>query len=70
MTEVVVTFSETVTRTITFDLELGELSIHDLDNEVVQELLDAQNAWDQPDGPAWLTGDVEERSVDEFAVFP
>lgn len=68
MTLVVVTFTETVTRTLSFNLDLGEWEPEALEVSDIHEMLDRQNAWDQPAREAWLSGDVEVRNVDEFEI--
>ena len=78
ITEVSVTFTEIVTRTLTFDLEIeegvwtrdgrGNRSVLDLQCSDIHELMDRQNAWDQVVAAAWLGGDIENRVVDEFEV--
>jgi len=68
MTEVVVTFTETTTRTHTFNLDIEDAEPDELECSDVHELLDRQNAWDQVSAAAWLDGDVENRDVDEFEV--
>ena len=71
MTLVEVTFTEHVTRTLTFDLDLagywpaGEKTIEEL-----HELMDAQRAWNQPTEREWLSGTVSDRFVDEFIIPP
>jgi hypothetical protein len=67
--EVSVTFTETVTRRYAFDLDIEDgVDVSTLECSDIHEMLDRQNAWDQPDGPAWLGGDIENRDVDAFEV--
>ena len=65
--EVSVTFTETVTRTRTFDLDI-EGDLGDLQCSDIHELLDQQRAWDQLESGDWLGGDIENRDVDAFEV--
>ena len=69
--EVVVTFTETVTRRLTFDLDIGDVEPDELECyecSDMHELLDRQNAWDQVAAAAWLGGEIEDRSVDSFEI--
>ena len=69
ITEVSVTFTEVVTRTLTFDLEIEEgVDPRELECSDIHEMMDRQNAWDQVVAAAWLGGDIENRVVDEFEV--
>ena len=70
MTEVQVTFTETITRTLTFDLEFEEdVDLDEIDScSEIHEMLDQQSGWDQPTKENWLTGDIEERVVDGFEI--
>lgn len=70
VTEVSVTFTETVTRTLTFDLEFEEgIDLAEIDScGDIHEMLDRQHGWDQPTSDQWLTGDIEERVVDGFEI--
>ena len=66
--EVVVTFTETITRRLTFDLDIGDAEPDELECSDIHELLDRQNAWDQVAAAAWLGGEIEDRSVDSFEI--
>ena len=67
ITEVTVTFTETVTRTLVFDLDI-EVDPEDLECSDIHEMMDRQRAWDQVVAAGWLGGDVENRDVDAFEV--
>ena len=66
--EVVVTFTETITRRLTFDLDIGDAEPDELECSDIHELLNRQNAWDQVAAAAWLGGEIEDRSVDSFEI--
>ena len=66
--EVVGTFTETITRRLTFDLDIGDAEPDELECSDIHELLDRQNAWDQVAAAAWLGGEIEDRSVDSFEI--
>jgi len=67
--EVSVTFTETITRTLTFDLDIEDgIDLSTLECEDIQEMLDRQGGWDQPTAENWLGGDIENRDVDAFEV--
>lgn len=61
-----VTFTEIVTRTVVLDLDLPDGPPDDESD--LHVLIDQQQAWDQVPQSAWLDGDVENRTVDSFAV--
>ena len=66
--EVSVTFTETIIRTLTFDLEIDDFDLADLECSDIHEMLDRQKAWDQVVAAAWLGGEIEDRSVDSFEI--
>ena len=67
--EVSVTFTETVTRTLSFNLDIeDEVDVPTLECSDIHEMLDRQSAWDQVGPEDWIGGDVENRDVDEFEV--
>jgi hypothetical protein len=65
--QITVTFTETVTRRRSFVLEVPD-DVDALTESDVHELLDRQGGWNQLSREDWLTGDVEERTVDKFAI--
>jgi hypothetical protein len=68
MHEVSVTFTETITRTLTFALDIEKFDIAELETDDIHDMLDRQNAWNQPTAGNWLGGDVENRDIDAFEV--
>lgn len=63
--KVEVAFTETIVRCVVLELEVPS-NFHELSCSDIHELVDDQKGWDQITPERWLTGDVEERTVDYF----